>query len=98
MLCHLASFEQEGCNVEEHSAHQNTFPLSWSQRNIWNVEKSFSGTSINNICATIHIKGTLDIALLQKALNLVVQKDSSLRAELVKEGEEIRQYTHGRFD
>ncbi len=58
------------------------YPLSNSQRNIWNLEQSFPGTSINNICETIRIRGNFDIALVQQCLNLILEADSSLRAQI----------------
>lgn len=59
-----------------------TFPLSISQRNIWNVEQVHKGTSINNICSTIYIKGRIDMAAIQKTLNLVIEADQSLRTQI----------------
>ncbi len=56
--------------------------LSLSQMNIWHLEQAYKGTSINNICATIRIRGVLDIALLQKSLNLVLASDINLRTRL----------------
>lgn len=50
--------------------------------NIWNAERAFSGTSINTICATIRIIGALDVAALQKSLDLVVRNDEQIRARI----------------
>ncbi|MDD6235859.1 MAG: amino acid adenylation domain-containing protein [Clostridiales bacterium] len=58
------------------------YPLSNSQLNIWNLEQSFQGTSINNICETIRIKGVLDIVLLQTCLNQILKADPSLRTQI----------------
>lgn len=58
------------------------YSLSDSQLNIWRLEQSFPGTSINNICETIYINGIFDVVLIQKCLNLVVEGDSSLRIRL----------------
>ncbi len=68
------------------------FPLSVSQRNIWNLEQLHKGTSINNICSTLHIRGRLDIAAIQKTLNLVLASDPSLRTCIVLENGEPMQY------
>ena len=59
------------------------YPLSNSQWNIWHLEQSFPGTPVNNICETIRIRGVFDVVLLQKALNLIVQADPSLRTQIV---------------
>ena len=68
------------------------FPLSLSQHNILNLEKSLPGTSINNISTTIRIQGNLDFALLQESLHRVLESDSSLCTRLVQKDGEIMQY------
>ncbi|MGM9568088.1 MAG: amino acid adenylation domain-containing protein [Clostridia bacterium] len=60
----------------------NYYSLSNSQLNIWNLEQSFQGTSINNICETIRIKGVLDIVSLQNCLNQILKADPSLRTQI----------------
>ena len=67
-------------------------PLSLSQKNIWNLEKSIPGTSINNICTTIRIEGRLDFLLLQKSIHLLLKSDISLRTQLTLKDEEPCQY------
>ena len=67
-------------------------PLSLSQKNIWNLEKSIPGTSINNICTTIRIEGRLDFLLLQKSIHLLLKSDISLHTQLTLKDEEPCQY------
>ena len=55
------------------------YPLSNSQTNIWNLEQTYRGTSINVISETIRIRGTFDITIVQKCLNLILAADGSLR-------------------
>ena len=69
-----------------------SFPLSLSQKNIWNLERSAEGTSINNISTTIRIKGRVDFVLLQKSINLVLSADNSLRTRLTLQQDEPVQY------
>ncbi len=78
------------------SASERAFALSLSQQNIWNLEKSCEGTPINNISSTIHIHGRLDVALIQRAINSVIEADPSLRTRIVLENGEPRQY-HASF-
>lgn len=79
--------------VAEHNLDRGElFPLSLSQRNIWDLERSFAGTSINNISTTIRIRGRLDFPLLQRSLNLVLASDESLRARLLLQNGEPYQY------
>lgn len=72
---------------------ENTSPLSLSQENIWSLEQSFPGTPMNNICATMRIRGRLDVALIQKSLNMVIESDPSLRTRIVLVDGVPRQYS-----
>lgn len=68
--------------MKEQKNDRSCYPLSNSQLNIWRLEQSFQGTSINNICETIRIQGTFDIALVQKCLNTVLESDCTLRTRI----------------
>ena len=68
-------------------------PLSMSQRNIWNAEQALGQTPINNISATLRIRGRLDVALLEKSLNLVVCHNQGLRTQLTMVDGVPYQYT-----
>ena len=46
------------------------FPLSLSQRYIWNLEQVFSKTPINNISSILRVNGRLDIEKLAAAVNI----------------------------
>lgn len=71
----------------------DVFPLSLNQLNIWALEQAVPGTSINNISATIRIKGRVNILLLKKALHLVLQSDASLRTRLqLRDGVPVQYY------
>lgn len=69
--------------------HRHLFPLSLSQKNIWNLECSMKGTSVNNISSTVQIEGRVDHVLIQKSIRLVLESDDSLRTRIVlsEEGE-----------
>ncbi len=82
--------------AERNLSRDEIFPLSLSQRNIWDLERSFAGTSINNISTTIRIRGRLDFPLLQRSLNLVLASDESLRARLLLQSGQPYQY-HAAF-
>ncbi|WP_425754993.1 amino acid adenylation domain-containing protein [Ihubacter sp. rT4E-8] len=66
-----------------HVQQQDYFPLSLSQKNIWNLETSLAGTPANNISATIRIEGRIDPVLLQSSIQQVLRADSSLRTRIV---------------
>ena len=63
---------------------KSCFPLSESQLNIWDLEQAYPGASMNNICETVRIRGRFDIALLEKALDLAVKLDPSLRIQITR--------------
>lgn len=73
--------------------HENVFPLSLSQRNIWDLERTFEGTSINNISTTLRIHGQVNFTLLQKTLNLVIASDVSLRTRIILREDTPVQYS-----
>ena len=70
----------------------NTYPLSNSQMNIWNLEKANQGTSINVICESIRVRGVFDITLVQQCLNLLLEQDGTLRTQVTLFGKEPVQY------
>ena len=71
---------------------KDCFPLSLSQLNILNLERAFAGTSINNICTTVRIRGRVDMAVLQQSVNQVIESDASLRTQLVQVDGQWMQY------
>lgn len=68
------------------------FPLSESQRNIWNLERAYPGTSINHISTTVKINGRLDFALLQESISDLLRRDATLRLRIVETAEGLFQY------
>lgn len=71
--------------------HRNMFPLSLSQKNIWDLERTFEGTSINNISTTLRISGRVDFSVLQQTLHMVLSSDPTLRTRIaLVEGEPMQ--------
>lgn len=68
------------------------YPLTHPQKGIWYTEKLYPGTSIGNVAGTVKIKGNIDYSLLEKAVNLVVEKNDSLRLHFVEVDNEPKQY------
>ena len=67
------------------------FPLSQSQQNIWDLEKAYSGTSINHITTSVRIQGQFRLDLLQKSIRLLLESDSSLRTRIeMREGKLVQ--------
>lgn len=72
---------------------KDLFQLSLSQRNIWDLERTFDGTSINNISTTLRINGRVDFTVLQDTLNQVVAADPSLRTQIILRDDVPMQYS-----
>ncbi|MBW7477363.1 non-ribosomal peptide synthase/polyketide synthase [Paenibacillus oenotherae] len=69
------------------------YPLTHAQKRIWQVEAMYQGTAVANLAGLIKLDGTLDIDIFQKAANLLVSLNDSLRIQMKRtEEEEIEQY------
>ena len=58
------------------------FPISQSQRNIWELERMYPHCPMNNICISIRIKERVDIVLASKCINHVLERNLSLRTRI----------------
>ncbi|MBQ1930938.1 MAG: amino acid adenylation domain-containing protein, partial [Lachnospiraceae bacterium] len=62
-----------------------------NQQNIWNLERAFPGTPMNNISTTVRMRGHVDFLSLTKAIHMVLESDSSLRTRLtIRDGEPVQ--------
>ena len=68
------------------------FELTNPQKSIWNMEEYFEGTTINNICTPAIIHEKIDVNILKKALNNIVQKNDSFRIRIVLKNGSPLQY------
>lgn len=71
---------------------QDTYPLSCSQQNIWDIETTCPGTSINNICTTLRLQGWVDFPALQRSVRLVLSADPTLRTRIILQNKLPVQY------
>ena len=68
------------------------YDLTIPQKSIFLTEQYASGTSINMISGNIIINETVDLNLLEKALNLYVQKNDAIRLRICIKNGEPKQY------
>jgi len=61
---------------------KDVYILTNSQRNIWNTEQYYSGTSINNICGSVFIKEDTDLILLSCAINKFIENNDSFKTRI----------------
>ncbi|MGE5613661.1 MAG: amino acid adenylation domain-containing protein [Bacillota bacterium] len=68
------------------------YPLTIPQKSIWYTEKMYPDTSINIIAGTLRIKENVNPEILEKAINIFIEKNDSMRIRLVETDGEPRQY------
>ena len=55
------------------------FPLSFAQERLWFLDQMMSGNPVYNLRAAAHFSSPIDRALLERCLNIIVQRHESLR-------------------
>lgn len=68
------------------------YNLSHPQLAIWYTEKFYPNTNFGNITEIVKIKDNIDFNLLERAINLVISKNSGMRIRITEEGGEPKQY------
>ncbi|MBN3958493.1 non-ribosomal peptide synthetase [Nostoc sp. NMS8] len=58
-------------------------PLSFSQQRLWFIDELYHGSSFYNIPIAFHIKGQLNIKVLQKSLNEILKRHEVWRTNFV---------------
>ena len=71
---------------------EKLFDLTIPQKSIWNTEKFYKNTSIANISGTGKIDEVIDFDILEKAINIVVEKNDALRIRIKMENNKPMQY------
>lgn len=61
---------------------KKTYPLSYAQKVIWEVENFIPNTSINTITGTLRFKEEFELSLLEKAVNLLLKKTMRFEFDL----------------
>lgn len=68
------------------------YPLTYSQKNILNIEQVASNTVINNIAATLKIFEHIDVEVMKKAINNVIEQNDALRIKITEVEGQFFQY------
>ncbi|MEO5816461.1 MAG: amino acid adenylation domain-containing protein [Gemmatimonadaceae bacterium] len=63
-------------------------PMSFAQELLWRLEQAAPGTSAYNVPRAMQVRGPLDVAQLQRALDRLVERHAILRTVFVAEGDE----------
>src|SRR5581483_9356167 len=69
-------------------AHGTKAPLSFAQRRLWFLDQLEPGNPLYNIPQMIRMRGNLDLAALEKAINEVVRRHEALRTTFATEDNE----------
>lgn len=70
----------------------NRFKLTTPQTNIWNLQKYYENSAIGNLSGTIFFRDSRDVELIQKALNKMIELNSSLRLRFDEDANGPYQY------
>ena len=68
------------------------YDLTNPQKSIWLTEKTYPKCPIGNIGGSIIIEELVNFLLLEKAVNILVQKNDSLRFKFIEEFGRVKQY------
>ena len=70
----------------------NNFSLTEPQKAILSTEQFFPNTSISNICGRVVINSKINQKLLEKAINIFVEKNKNIRFQLNQDSNGVTQY------
>ena len=68
------------------------YSLTHPQTSIWNVEKFYNDTAFGNIVGTVIFKEKVNLSALEKAINIFVQHNDSVRLILCEDVDKAKQY------
>jgi len=68
------------------------YPLTHPQKRIWYIEKIHPDTAISNIGGYMHIKGQIDINILEKAINILIKRNDGLRLRFKEQNGIVQQF------
>ncbi|MFA0994937.1 MULTISPECIES: non-ribosomal peptide synthetase [Pseudomonas syringae group] len=80
--------------IPRRAADQATYPLSFSQRQLWFLDQMEPGNAFYNVPSAVTLKGALDVSVLAKALNELVARHEVLRTTFCSVDGEPRQVVH----
>jgi amino acid adenylation domain-containing protein len=70
---------------------KKVFPLSYGQEHLWLIDRLGTGSPQYNLINASLIKGQLDKDVLEKSLNMVIEKHEALRTVFIFRNEEVGQ-------
>jgi amino acid adenylation domain-containing protein len=72
-------------------------PVSLSQRRMWVIQQFDPGSWAYNVAISVRVRGVLDVVLLQRAVDLMVERHEGLRTRFVLGADEPMQFIEPRL-
>lgn len=72
--------------------HINHYSLTHSQKGIWYTEQFYPGTSFGNVAGSLRVIGKADYMLMDRAFNLLLEKNDALRTRIFETADAPNQY------
>lgn len=85
---------QDSAAIPLRPAGESTAPLSFSQRQLWFLDQLEPGNAFYNVPTAVTLKGTLEVPLLERALNQLIQRHEILRTTFCSVDGEPRQVVY----
>src|SRR5215207_1143016 len=77
-------------SIPRRAATEN-IPLSFAQERLWFLDQLEPGSAVYNVCQAVRMRGTLDLAALEKSLNEIIRRHEILRTNFVAvEGQPVQ--------
>ena len=67
------------------------FAASFAQQHSWVLDQLEPESAINNISATVHLRGPLTTSLLERSLNMILHRHDVLRTTFTMREEQLMQ-------
>ena len=68
------------------------FELTNPQKSIWYTEQFYENTTVNNICVSGTLYGSVDTNILEQAIKNVVKQNDSFRIHVIQDNNVVQQY------
>lgn len=67
-------------------------PLSFAQQRLWFLDQILPNKSVYNLCERLHLRGKLDVSLLKKSLNAIIQRHEILQTSIIEQNGKAQQF------
>src|SRR5882762_5563066 len=79
-------------------ANQDCAPLSFMQRQMWVIDQMTPGNPAYNLPYAFRLRGSLDVAVLEKSFNEIIRRHEALRTTFGADNGEPVQWIHSELE